>query len=169
LLIELGGLSREDGVFIMQWDDASCPQRCLSEPPHSEEQQQDAYRELQGMNWDMVERGPSTSTMAASKARPAVVPHAARRQPRNIATASTIVKASTIESRNAAVTAGAAMDLVLDILVINRGIGIDADRRKLFEDAVKAVVLGSCGTPCLAITAPEDCNFMRFPVGHIVS
>jgi hypothetical protein len=57
-------------------------------------------------------------------------------------------------------------NLVLDILVINRRFGIDADRCQLFKDAVKAIVLRSCGAPRFAITTPENCNFMRFPVGH---
>jgi hypothetical protein len=51
----------------------------------------------------------------ASEARAAAVPTAAGRQPRNVATARTIVKASTtstIEAKNAALTAGAAMDKV---------------------------------------------------------
>src|SRR5436305_9828353 len=49
----------------------------------------------------------------ASVARAAAVPNAAGRQPRKVATARTIVKASTtstIEAKNAALTAGAAMD-----------------------------------------------------------
>ena len=60
-------------------------------------------------------------------------------------------------------------DFVLQILVVDRGLGIDADCRQLFEDAVKATILGSCGAPCLAITAPQNCNSIRFSVGHIVS
>ncbi len=59
--------------------------------------------------------------------------------------------------------------LVGDVLVVDRGLGIDAERRQLFEDAVKAIVLRGCGAPCLAITAPENCNSIRFSVGHIVS
>ena len=54
--------------------------------------------------------------MPASSMRAAIVPINAGRQPRNVATASTIVKASTTstnEARNAAPTAGAAMDQVI--------------------------------------------------------
>src|SRR6516225_12279552 len=60
--------------------------------------------------------GPSSSTIAVSTMSPAVVPSAAGRQPRNVATASTIVKASTTstrEAKNAAVTAGAAVAKVI--------------------------------------------------------
>src|SRR6516164_7203840 len=63
--------------------------------------------------------GPSNRTIPASTARPAIVPSAAERQPRNVATASTIVKASTTstsEARNAAITAGVAMDQVMIFL-----------------------------------------------------
>ena len=60
-------------------------------------------------------------------------------------------------------------NLVCHVLVVDRRLGIDADRRQLFEDTVKAIVLRSCGAPCLAITAPQNCNSIRFSVGHIVS
>src|SRR5258706_2904304 len=55
--------------------------------------------------------GPSASTMSGSEARPASEPSPAGRQPRTVATESTIVSASTAstsELRNAAETAGAA-------------------------------------------------------------
>src|SRR5438552_14563369 len=55
--------------------------------------------------------GPSSRMAPASEARAAAVPTAAGRQPRNDATARTIVKASTtstIEAKNAAITAGVA-------------------------------------------------------------
>src|SRR6516162_7846219 len=57
--------------------------------------------------------GPSRRTIQASTPSPPAVPSAAGRQPRNVATASTIVKASTTstsEAKNAALIAGAAVD-----------------------------------------------------------
>src|SRR5271168_600637 len=57
--------------------------------------------------------GPSKRTIPASTVSPAAVPSAAGRQPRKVATARTMVKASTTstrEARNAALTAGAAVD-----------------------------------------------------------
>ena len=53
--------------------------------------------------------GPSPATIRTSDARPASAPSPAGRQPRTVATASTMVSASTAstsEARNAAVTAG---------------------------------------------------------------
>src|ERR1700730_17574541 len=63
--------------------------------------------------------GPNNRTIAANNPRPAFVPRAAGRHPRKVATASTMVKASTtstIEARNAALTAGAAVDRAIMFL-----------------------------------------------------
>src|SRR4051794_23406315 len=69
--------------------------------------------------------GPSTITASASIARPAAVPRRAGRGPRIVATASTIVNASTTstnEARNAAVIAGAAVVQVnIDAPLISLG------------------------------------------------
>ena len=51
-------------------------------------------------------------------------------------------------------------------LVENRRLGLDAECRKLFEDAVIAIVLGCCGSPCRAIAAPDNCDSMGFYSGH---
>ena len=56
-----------------------------------------------------------------------------------------------------------------EVVVVDRRLGIDAQRRQLFENAVKAIVLRGRGSPRLAIAAPDN----RYPIGlylsHIVS
>src|SRR5260370_16568014 len=46
---------------------------------------------------------------------------------------------------------------------------MNAKCRQLFEDAVKAVILGSCGSPSLAIAAPENSDPILFHTDHIAS
>src|SRR5260370_9299062 len=46
---------------------------------------------------------------------------------------------------------------------------MNAKCRQLFEDAVKAVILGSCGVPSLAIAAPENSDPILFHTDHIAS
>ena len=41
-------------------------------------------------------------------------------------------------------------------LGIDRGLGTDAERVQLFENAVEAIVLRRCGPPRLRVAAPED-------------
>ena len=43
-----------------------------------------------------------------------------------------------------------------DVVVINRRLGVNAECRQLLEYAVKAIVLGSCGSHRLAIAAPKS-------------
>jgi hypothetical protein len=59
--------------------------------------------------------------------------------------------------------------LVSDVVVINRRLGVNAECCQLFEDAVKTVVLRGCGSPSLAIAAPEDRDFIVLYISHIVS
>src|SRR6266446_3266932 len=59
--------------------------------------------------------------------------------------------------------------LLGDVVGINRRLGMNAKRRQLFEHAVKAIVLRGCGSPYLAIAAPDDCDPIGFYSGHITS
>jgi hypothetical protein len=109
LFAQFRGLDRERRRLIMERDDPRRTQDRLSQPPHAEQQEQDANDELQEVQRHMIEQGPSAITMSASTARPARTPRPAGRQPRTIATASTIVSASTAstsEARKAAAIAG---------------------------------------------------------------
>src|ERR1700730_9527680 len=56
-----------------------------------------------------------------------------------------------------------------DIVGIDRRLGVNAKRRQLFEDAVKAIILGICGSPRLAVAPPENCDPIVFHIGHVVS
>jgi hypothetical protein len=59
--------------------------------------------------------------------------------------------------------------LVGEVVGINRRLGMNAKCRQLFKDAVKAIVLRSCGSPALAIAAPENCDSIVLFTGHIAS
>ena len=58
-----------------------------------------------------------------------------------------------------------AADLVRDGLVVYRGLDIDAEGRELFEDAVKAIVVRSGGSPAFAIAAQENGDSIGFHIG----
>src|SRR5208282_4675361 len=59
--------------------------------------------------------------------------------------------------------------LVDDVVGINRRLGMNAKCRQLFKNAVKAVVLWSCGSSPLPIAAPENCHSVVFHTGHVIS
>ncbi len=52
-----------------------------------------------------------------------------------------------------------------EVLVIDRGLGLNANGGELLEDAVEAVVVRRRGAPGLGITAPEDRDFIDFRAG----
>ena len=52
-------------------------------------------------------------------------------------------------------------------LVVHRRLGLDAERRQFFKDAVKAVVLRCRGLPGGAVAAPEDRDAVGFHGGHV--
>jgi hypothetical protein len=58
--------------------------------------------------------------------------------------------------------------LIGDVVVINRRLGINAKCCQLFEDAVKAIALGSCRSPPFPVAAPENRDFLVLYVGHII-
>ena len=47
-------------------------------------------------------------------------------------------------------------DLVDDVVVVNRGLGVDAERGQLLEDAMEAIVLRCRCPPRLMVAAPEQ-------------
>src|SRR5207237_9099154 len=53
------------------------------------------------------------------------------------------------------------------ILVIDRGFGLDAERRRLLEDPVKAVVLWRRGLPRCAVAAPQNGNAIGLGVRSV--
>jgi hypothetical protein len=55
-----------------------------------------------------------------------------------------------------------------DVVIINRWLGINAKRCQLFEDAVKAIVLGSCRSPPFPVAAPENRDLLVLYVGHTI-
>ena len=58
-------------------------------------------------------------------------------------------------------------DLVGKILVINRGLGVDAECRELLEDTVIAIVLRGRGLSRLAIAGPQNRNAEGFGIRHL--
>jgi hypothetical protein len=59
--------------------------------------------------------------------------------------------------------------LVSDIVVIHRRLGINAACGQLFEDVVKAIVLGIGRSPSFAIAPPQNRNPVGPHIGHIAS
>jgi hypothetical protein len=57
-------------------------------------------------------------------------------------------------------------DLVGEGLIVDRGLGVDAERRQFFEDPVKAAVLRRRVAPRLGVAARQHGNLVRFRIGN---